>query len=236
MGTDDVGRDIFARFNKGAQLSLAVGLVAALSGALIGGLLGIIGGTLGGLFDLSVMRVMDALLAFPPLILIMAVTLGLGVGVRSATIGIVITTVPWYARLVRSDALSIRGRQFIEATRALGATRQRLVFRHVIPHAMPTLLVQGAHAFGYAILSLAALGFIGLGAQPPTPEWGVMVTEGLAYAITGQWWIGVFPGIGVLLAVTAANIYADRIRELLDPRNTKGGGRTRWRATHSPGL
>jgi peptide/nickel transport system permease protein len=133
-----------------------------------------------------------------------------------------ITSIPWYARLLRSDALSIRSRPFIEAARALGADRRRIVRRHVLPHVMPTLLVQGASVFGYSILTLAALGFVGLGAQSPTAEWGTMITEGLQYAITGQWWIVAFPGLGVFVAVTAANILADRVQAVLDPR---AGGR-----------
>jgi peptide/nickel transport system permease protein len=186
-------------------------------GALLGGALGVLSGTVGGFTDTAVGRVMDAILAFPPLILAMAVTVGLGTGVVTAGIGIMLTSIPWYARLLRSDALLLRSRPFIEAADALGATRTRIVARHIVPHVMPTLLVQAASVFGYAILTLAALGFVGLGAQPPTAEWGLMITDGLQYALTGQWWIGVFPGLGVFLAVTAANMLADRVSAVLDP-------------------
>jgi peptide/nickel transport system permease protein len=223
MGTDGSGRDIFSRFNSGAGLSLLVAPIVVVVGAVIGGLLGVVAGVAGGWSDAVVMRVMDAILAFPPLILAMAVTVGLGVGVTTAAVGIVLTSIPWYARLLRSDALSVRGRPFIEAARALGADRSRIVRRHVLPHVVPTLLIQGASVFGYAILTLAALGFVGLGAQPPTAEWGAMITDGLQYAITGQWWVGVFPGLGVFLAVTAANILADRARDVLDPRAVREG-------------
>jgi peptide/nickel transport system permease protein len=161
---------------------------------------------------------MDAVLAFPPLILAMAITVGLGVGLVTATIGIMIASIPWYARLVRGEVLRIRSMPFVEATVALGATRERVVRRHVVPHLTTTLFIQGAAIFGYAILTLAALGYVGLGAQPPTPEWGTMITEGQQYALTGQWWVSVFPGIGLLLAVTAASVIADRARDLLDPR------------------
>lgn len=222
MGTDSSGRDILTRFDYGARLSLAVAPLVAIVGAALGTVVGLLAGVFGGWFDTISMRAMDAILAFPPLILAMAVTIGLGVGVRSATIGIIITAIPWYARLLRSDALSLRSRPFIEAARALGATRSRIVRRHVLPHVLPTLLVQGASVFGYAILTLAALGFVGLGAQPPTAEWGTMITDGLQYAITGQWWIVTFPGLGVFFAVTAANILADRVQAVLDPR---AGGR-----------
>lgn len=218
MGTDSSGRDIFTRFNHGARLSLTVAPLVVIAGAAIGGLIGLVAGVFGGWLDAVPMRAMDAVLAFPPLILAMAVTVGLGVGVTSAAVGIAITSIPWYARLLRSDAMSIRSRPFIEAARALGADRRRIVRRHVLPHVVPTLLVQSASVFGYSILTLAALGFIGLGAQAPTAEWGTMITEGLQYSITGQWWIVAFPGLGVFLAVTAANIIADRVQVVLDPR------------------
>jgi peptide/nickel transport system permease protein len=218
MGTDGIGRDIFARFNEGAQISLGVGAVVVVVGALIGGLLGLVSGTIGGWSDSAVMRVMDAILAFPPLILAMAVTVGLGAGLKTAALGIMLTTIPYYARLLRSEVLRIRSLPFIEAARAAGATRTRIIGRHVVPHVVSTLLIQGAAVFGYAILTLAALGFVGLGVRVPTPEWGTMITDGLQYALTGQWWIGVFPGLGVLVAVTATSIIADRVRDVLDPR------------------
>ena len=218
MGTDGVGRDVFARFYSGARLSLTVGTIVVALGAVLGGLTGLIAGMLGGWLDNLLMRVMDAILAFPPLILAMAVTIGLGAGIDTAAIGIILTSIPWYARIIRSDVMRIRSLPFIEASVAIGASRWRIIGRHVIPHVIPTLLVQAAASFGYAILTLAALGFVGLGAQIPTPEWGAMITEGLTHAITGRWWVGIFPGLGLLLAVTAANLLADRARDLLDPR------------------
>lgn len=218
MGTDSVGRDIFARFNEGAQISLAVGVLVVLSGAAAGGVIGLVAGVFGGWLDTLLMRLMDAILAFPPLILAMAVTVGLGVGLETAALGIMITSVPYYARLLRSDVLRIRALPFIEAAAASGASRTRIIARHILPHTVSTLFVQAAAVFGYAILSLAALGFVGLGAQIPTPEWGAMITEGLQSALTGQWWIGFFPGLGLLLAVTATSIVADRARDILDPR------------------
>jgi peptide/nickel transport system permease protein len=219
MGTDGSGRDVLARFDQGARISLAVGALVVLSGALIGGLIGLVGGVLGGLVDGFLMPLQDAILAFPPLILAMTVTIGLGAGLKTGALGVTLTTVPYYARLLRSDVLRIRSLLHVEAAVALGATRKRVIFRHILPHTTSTLLIQSGAVFGYAILTLAGLGFVGLGAQIPTPEWGAMITDGLQYALTGQWWIAVFPGLGVLIAVVAANIFADRARDLLDPQH-----------------
>ncbi|HEY7145495.1 MAG TPA: ABC transporter permease [Streptosporangiaceae bacterium] len=218
MGTDGFGRDIFARFMRGAQISLLVGFIVVIAGALCGGILGLVAGTWGGLREGLLMRAMDAILAFPALILAMAVTVSLGVGVTTAVIGITIASVPWYARVVRSEVVRIRALPFVEAAIALGARRRRVMFAHIVPSLLPTLLIQAAAAFGYSILALAALGFVGLGAQIPTPEWGAMITDGLSYTITGQWWVGVFPGLGLLIATTAANVIADRCRDILDPK------------------
>jgi peptide/nickel transport system permease protein len=218
LGTDQLGRDILARVAYGARISLLAGTLVALAGAIIGGLIGLLAGTIGGISDGALMRVMDSILAFPPLILAMAVTVGLGVGVDTAAIGITLVSIPWYARLIRSEALRINSLPFIEASHAIGATRARVITRHVLPHLLPVLLIQMAAAFGYAIVGLAGLSFVGLGAQIPTPEWGAMITGGLTYALTGQWWIAIFPGVALLITVTAASMLSDRMRDLLDPR------------------
>ncbi len=218
MGTDSLGRDVFARFNQGARISLIIGAIVVVAGALLGGAIGVLAGTFGGWTDNLLMRCMDSLLAFPPLILAMAVTVGLGVGLKTATLGVILTTIPFYARLCRSDVLRVRSLSFVEAANALGARRGWIMLRHIVPHLTSTLLIQSAAVFGYAILSIAALGFVGLGAQVPTPEWGSMITDGLNNVLTGGWWIGVFPGVGVLLGVTATSIVADRARDIFDPR------------------
>jgi peptide/nickel transport system permease protein len=217
MGTDELGRDVFARVATGARISLLFALIVSLTGAVVGGIIGLVAGTMGGASDGVTMRFMDAILAFPPLILAMAVTVGLGVGVFTAGIGIALVSVPWYARVMRSEAIRIRSLPFIEAAYAMGATRSRIIRRHIVPHLLPVLFIQMAAAFGYAVLALAGLSFVGLGAQVPTPEWGAMITEGLSYALTGQWWVSVFPGIFLLITVTAANVLSDRLRDVLDP-------------------
>ncbi|GAA5154595.1 ABC transporter permease [Microbacterium pseudoresistens] len=218
MGMDQNGRDVLARFIAGAGVSLFLGLIIALLGALIGGTLGLALGMTTAPWVAVVLRIMDATLAFPPLVLAMAVTVALGSGVWTASIGIVLTSIPFIARLVRSDVLRVRSATFIEAQDTLGSPRPRTVLFHVLPHVFPTLVIQTAANFGYAILTLAALGFLGLGAQIPMSEWGLMITEGQNYALTGQWWLAIYPGIGILIAVTSASMVADRLRTLLDPR------------------
>lgn len=218
MGTDNNGRDVLARFLAGGRISLAVGVGVALVGAVIGASAGLLAATRRGWVDFAVLRAMDSVLAFPPLILAMCVTVGLGAGVLTGAIGITLVSIPWYARLVRADALRIASLPFVEAAVALGASRRRVVRRHVLPHVLPGIAIQFAVVFGYAILAMAGLGFVGLGAKPPTPEWGTMITEGQQYALTGSWWIAVFPGLGLLMVIAASLTIADRVREILDPR------------------
>jgi peptide/nickel transport system permease protein len=222
MGTDEVGRDMLARFDQGARYSLAVAGFVVVASVAAGGVLGLLAGTLGRWVDALIMRAMDALLAFPPLILAMAVTAGLGVGLRTAALGIALGNVPVYARLVRSNVVRIRALPMVEAAEALGAGRARIMFRHILPQASSTLLVTGAASFGYSVIALAGLGFVGLGATAPTPEWGATITAGLEYALNGQWWVCFFPGVGILIATVGANLIADRLQAHLDVRGVIG--------------
>lgn len=221
MGTDGNGRDVLARFIDGSRISLTVGAIVMVSGLIVGGAVGLAAGVSPGLADGVLMRIIDALAAFPPLILAMAITVGLGVGLETAALGIMLSSVPYYARLIRADVIRVRALTSVEAAVALGAGRIRVIVRHILPHTTSTMLIQSAAVFGYAVLTLAALGFVGLGAQIPEPEWGAMITDGMRYALTGQWWITVFPGLGLLAAVVAANLLADRVRDILDPRGRR---------------
>jgi peptide/nickel transport system permease protein len=219
MGTDDVGRDVLARFIWGSQVSMGVALAVTAASTVLGGLLGLVAGLLGGWTDLLLSRLMDAILAFPPLILAMAVAIGLDPGVTSAMIGVVLAAIPWYFRLLRAEVLRLRTLMYVEAARALGASTWRLIRLHILPQTLSTILIQASSVFSFSIITLAALGFVGLGIQPPVPEWGTMMTEGLAYALTGQWWLGVFPGLGIFLLAVAGNVVADRLRDIYDPRS-----------------
>jgi peptide/nickel transport system permease protein len=218
MGTDDLGRDMLARFFSGAKLSLLLGIAVTAAGALLGGTLGVLAGMAGRRTDGLMTWVINTLLAFPPLMLAMAVAVALGADLTSGAIGLVIAAVPWFARVLRSEVVRIRSLPSVEAAVVIGASRSRTAWRYVVPHLIPTLVIQAAASFGWAILTMAAHGFVGLGAQPPTAEWGSMITGGLQYALSGQWWIGVFPGLGLVVVVTAATVLADRARDLLDPR------------------
>lgn len=212
FGTDQSGRDVLARFLSGARISLLAGVISVAAGGLIGGALGVISGARRGWFDTALMRVLDIVLAFPPLILAMGIATARGPGVTSAVIGIVLTTIPYFTRLVRSDVVKINALPHVESSRAMGASERRTLLRHVVPHTASTMLVQSASVFGYTVLSLAALGFVGLGADANTPEWGVMITKGQGEMLNGNWWMATFPGIGLLIVCTAANVVADRVR------------------------
>lgn len=217
FGTDEYGRDVLARSLYGARLSLLLGVGAVVGGALIGLVVGAFIGFVGGTIDAAVSRALDGILAFPALILGMAFALGIGAGGLSAALAVGIAGIPWYARVVRSEVLSLRSREFIDAERALGAKRSRILRRHVIPSVLGGLTVQASLGVAYAVLAIAGLGFLGLGVRPPTPEFGAMITEGRDYLTSGQWWISIFPGIGLLILVGLSMALGEALRDQLDP-------------------
>jgi peptide/nickel transport system permease protein len=217
MGTDEFGRDVLSRVIWGAQASLQAGAIAA-SIALVAGLvLGMLAAYYGGQLDNFIMRVMDILLAFPYILLAIAVVAILGPGLRNAMIAIGIVYVPHYARVVRGAVLSVRARDYVEAARALGAPDRRVMVQHVLPNTMAPVIVQTTLNVGTAIIDTAGLSFLGLGTQPPTPDWGNMLSAGRSYVFDSPW-IATFPGLAILVTVLAFNLMGDALRDAFDPR------------------
>jgi peptide/nickel transport system permease protein len=216
FGTDANGRDIVSRTIVGARLSLTIAFWVISVATVIGGSLGIMAGFWGGLVDESVMRLADVFLAFPSLILAMAIAAALGTGLTAVCIGLAATWWPGYARLLRSRVLVLRQEPFVESARAIGCSAWRIILRHIIPNALSPLIVQITLDVGYVILAAAGLGFIGLGVQPPTPEWGVMIAAGREY-ILSKWWISTFPGVALFATVLGFNLSGDLLRNELDP-------------------
>ena len=222
LGTDALGRDMWARLLFGARTSLTVGLAVVALSALIGTLLGALAGYFGGWIDEVIMRITDIFLAFPPLLLAIVVATALGPSLRNMVLAIALSWWPWYTRIVRGQAVTLRERNFVEAAHSMGVGDLTIIRRHILPNVLAPVGVQATLDLGAAILTAAGLSFLGLGTQPPTADWGVMVNEGRQYMLSGRWWIATFAGLAIFLTSMAFNLLGDGARDAADPR-TRGG-------------
>lgn len=217
LGTDDLGRDILSRLIYGARVSLTLGVVSVGIALIFGSILGAVAGYYKGWRDNLIMRMMDILLAFPHILLAIVIVAYLGPGLRNAMIAIGIINIPRFARIVRASVIDEYDKDYVTAARAVGASDRRIIFNAIFPNCLAPIIVQASLGFGAAILDAAGLSFLGLGAQPPTPEWGAMIAQGRAM-ILRAWWVMTFPGIAILLAVLGFNLLGDGLRDALDPR------------------
>jgi peptide/nickel transport system permease protein len=220
LGTDFYGRDLLSRILYGARYDLAIALVAVGLATSAGVLLGVVAGYYGRLVDDVIMRVTDVLLAFPSLVLALALAAALGPGLWKAILAVGVVGIAGYSRLARGSTLSLREEAYVEAARAEGASDARIMVRYILPNILSPIIVRATVGMGFTVLLAAGLSFIGLGAQPPTPEWGAMINEGRNQLVTGVWWVSTFPGLAIMSLVLGFNLLGDGIRDLLDPRGT----------------
>ena len=218
LGTDTVGRCVLSRIIYGARVSLTAGFVAVGIALVLGVILGLISGYYGGWIDSLIMRIVDIMFAFPTLLLAIVIVTVLGQGLFKAMVAVGIVTTPQMARIIRSSVLYIKEMEYIEVQRAIGSSDWRIIFQHVLPNSIAPLIVYGTLMMANTILTCAGLGFLGLGAQPPTPEWGAMLSKSYSYITGGAWWAATFPGLAILLAVLGLNLLGDGLRDILDPR------------------
>jgi peptide/nickel transport system permease protein len=220
MGTDGLGRDVLSRVIMGTQITLLSGLVPIIVSTLIGVPAGAIAGYLGGRTDSVIMRIADMLIALPRLVLAIALGAALGPSLTNAMLALIVVWTPFYARAVYGQTLAIREEAFIETARALGVPAWKIIFRHVLPNAASTIIVLFTMDLGFGILTMASLGFVGVGAQPPSPEWGLSVSYGRSF-MPEWWWITFFPGMAIFSIVLAFNLLGDGLRDALDPRRRR---------------
>jgi len=218
FGTDQIGRDILSRVIVAARLDLAIAVSAVAISFALGSLGGACAGFFGGWADRIVTRISDTIMAFPLFVLAMGIVAALGNTIANIVIATAIINLPFYARMARGEANVRRQAGYVDAARLAGNSPARVLAAHVFPNCLPPMMVQASLNLGWAILNAAALSFIGLGVRPPTPEWGIMVAEGAAFIVSGEWWIALFPGLALMLAVFCFNLLGDGLRDLIDPR------------------
>ncbi|WHY71745.1 ABC transporter permease [Fictibacillus enclensis] len=217
FGTDEVGRDILTRILYGARISLGVGITVIIMASVIGILIGTVSGYFGGVIDVIIMRIMDMVMAFPTLILAMALAAALGPSLQNAMLAIAIVKIPVYVRLARGESLVLREKLFVKSAQSFGINPWRIIGKHIVPNSVSPVIIQATLDVGDAILMIATLGFLGLGAQPPTPEWGAMISIGWKYLLD-FWWYPTFPGLFLFLSAGSLNLIGDGIRDILDPK------------------
>ncbi len=217
LGTDNLGRDILTRIIWGSRMSLFIGVSAVALGLLIGGVIGAIAAFYGGLVDDILMRIMDVFLAIPNMLLALAIAASFGTGLWNMLLAIAISDVPRFARIIRSSILTVKGEEYIEAATSIGCSNKRLILKHMVPNALAPIIVQGTLGIAGAILCACGLSFLGIGIQPPTAEWGMMLSQARQY-IRSCWWMVTFPGVTIMIAIGCFNLLGDGLRDALDPR------------------